>query len=65
VLQIFSDEPYVLPVQAKGGKDQINIVQIEQDLAMCAGKFPKLQSRPIPAEQIDAEEIKGYQSRME
>jgi len=38
---------YVLPIQAKGGKDQINIVQIEQDLAMCAEKFPNLQCRPI------------------
>ena len=34
---------YVLPIQAKGGNDQINIVQIEQDLAMCAAKFPALQ----------------------
>lgn len=38
---------YVLPVQAKGGNDQINIVQIEQDMAMCAEKFPALQCRPI------------------
>jgi hypothetical protein len=38
---------YVLPVQAKGGKDQINVVQIEQDLAMCATKFSALQCRPI------------------
>ena len=33
---------YVLPVQAKGGSDQLNIIQIEQDLAMCAEKFPML-----------------------
>src|SRR5262249_26186093 len=38
---------YVVPVQAKGGKDQISIVQIEQDMAMCAVKFPNLQCRPI------------------
>ncbi len=38
---------YVFPVQAKGGKDQLGIVQIEQDFAMCAAKFPALVCRPI------------------
>ena len=33
---------YVVPVQAKGGNDQIGIVQIQQDLAMCSEKFPTL-----------------------
>lgn len=41
---------YVFPVQAKGGKDQLGIVQIEQDFAMCAAKFPKLICRPIAAQ---------------
>lgn len=41
---------YVLPVQAKGGKDRIGIVQIEQDLAMCAAKFPQLICRPVAAQ---------------
>ncbi len=30
---------YVFPVQAKGGTDKLNIVQIEQDIALCAEKF--------------------------
>ena len=38
---------YVLPVQAKGGKDKLNRVQIEQDIAMCAHKLPDLICRPI------------------
>jgi hypothetical protein len=38
---------YVLPVQAKGAKDRLGIVQIEQDVAMCADKFPSLICRPI------------------
>ena len=38
---------YVFPVQAKGGNDQLGIVQIEQDFAMCASKFPSLICRPI------------------
>ncbi|MGQ0846835.1 MAG: endonuclease [Sporichthyaceae bacterium] len=41
---------YVVPVQAKGGTDQIGIVQTEQDLAMCAAKFPKLIARPVSAQ---------------
>ncbi len=38
---------YVFPVQAKGGKDKLNVVQIEQDFALCASKFPQLICRPI------------------
>lgn len=41
---------YVFPVQAKGGKDRLNVVQIEQDFAMCATKFPLLVCRPIAAQ---------------
>jgi len=44
---------YVFPVQAKGGSDQLNIVQIEQDFAMCAEKFPNLICIPIAAQFID------------
>lgn len=41
---------YVLPVQAKGGTDKLGVVQIEQDLAVCATKFPNLISKPIAAQ---------------
>ena len=41
---------YVFPVQAKSGNDQIGIVQIEQDIALCASKFPYLICRPIAAQ---------------
>jgi hypothetical protein len=41
---------YVFPVQAKGGKDKLGIVQIEQDFAICAAKFPSLICRPIAAQ---------------
>lgn len=41
---------YILPVQAKGGRERIGIVQIEQDLAVCAAKFPELICRPIAAQ---------------
>jgi hypothetical protein len=44
---------YVLPVQAKGGKDEIGVTQAEQDLAVCAAKFPHLVARPIAAQFMD------------
>ncbi|MCC7361262.1 MAG: hypothetical protein IT317_17385 [Anaerolineales bacterium] len=44
---------YVLPAQAKGGSDRIGIVQIEQDFAICAAKFPALICRSIAAHSPD------------
>ena len=41
---------YVLPVQAKGGKDRISVIQIEQDFALCAQDFANLFCRPIAAQ---------------
>ena len=41
---------YVFPVQAKGGTDKLSIVQIEQDFAVCARKFPTLLCRPVAAQ---------------
>lgn len=41
---------YVFPVQAKGGTDVLNVVQIEQDIAMCKAKFLSLVCRPIGAQ---------------
>jgi hypothetical protein len=40
---------YIFPVQAKGQKDKLNIVQIEQDIEVCRSKFPSLICRPIGA----------------
>lgn len=48
---------YVFPVQAKGGSDTLNVVQIEQDFAMCASKFPGLVCRPIAAQFMAGEAI--------
>jgi hypothetical protein len=41
---------YALPVQAKGRKDRIGVVQIEQDFELCAIKFPNLVCRSIAAQ---------------
>ena len=41
---------YVFPVQAKGGKDRLSIVQVKQDIGVCRQKFPRLVCRPIGAQ---------------
>ena len=48
---------YAFPVQAKGGPDKLSIVQIEQDIAVCAHKFPALVCRPIGAQFMRDNEI--------
>lgn len=40
---------YIFPIQAKGKKDKLNIVQIEQDVEVCKSKFPTLICKPIGA----------------
>lgn len=41
---------FVVPVQAKGGRDKQVKVQIEQDIALCQHKFPDLVCRPVAAQ---------------
>jgi hypothetical protein len=40
---------YIFPIQAKGKKDRLNVVQIEQDIEVCKSKFPTLICKPIGA----------------
>ena len=39
----------IIPVQAKGGSDQLGVVQTRQDLAFCKSKYPTLMPRPVAA----------------
>ena len=39
---------YAIPVQAKGGKDQISVIQTKQDVFWVQQKFPEALSRPQP-----------------
>lgn len=48
---------YVFPVQAKGGNDVLSVVQIEQDTALCADKFPSVICRPIGAQFMEGDLI--------
>jgi hypothetical protein len=41
---------YVIPVQAKGGKDQIGVVQTTQDIRWVEQKFPGVRCRAIAAQ---------------
>ena len=42
-----SGSHYVAPVQAKSRNDRLSRVQVEQDIALCAHRFPSLICRPI------------------
>lgn len=44
---------FVIPVQAKGGRDRLSAVQIEQDYALCREKFASLVCRPVGAQFIE------------
>ena len=48
---------YVIPVQAKGGKDQIGIVQTTQDIRFSEDKFPGMRCRAIAAQFMDNQTI--------
>ncbi len=41
---------YIFPLQAKGGKDRVSIVQVEQDLGLCRkDRFAVLTAVPLAA----------------
>lgn len=48
---------YIFPLQAKGGKDEIGIVQIEQDILLCQHKYPALICRAIAAQFLGSNKI--------
>ncbi len=56
---------YVFPVQAKGGKDEIGIVQIEQDIKLCEHKYPNLICRALAAQFIDKDKISIFELALE
>ena len=52
---------YIIPVQAKGGGDQLSTVQAKQDLACCAEKFPELVCRAISAQFMNDSRIAMFE----
>lgn len=56
---------YAIPVQAKGGKDQISVVQTKQDIAWCAQKFSGVKSRAISAQFMDDDKVAMFELAVE
>lgn len=48
---------FVIPVQAKGGSDQIGIVQTTQDIRYAEQKFPGMRCRAVAAQFMEGETI--------
>lgn len=56
---------YIFTVQAKGGSDQLGIIQIEQDFALCDARFRALICRPIAAQFIENDLIALFAFEMD
>jgi hypothetical protein len=52
---------FIFPVQAKGGNDQLSVVQTKQDMRCCREKFPNLICRPISAQFMPDESIAMFE----
>lgn len=55
---------FIIPVQAKGGKDQLSVVQTKQDLAWALARFPDLACRAVSAQFMDQERIAMFELTM-
>ena len=47
-----SGQQFVIPVQAKGGRDKLGVVQVEQDLALCRHNYANLTPRPVAVQSM-------------
>ena len=56
---------YVFPVEAKGAKERLGRVQIEQDIALCEAKFSNLVCRPIGAQFMQDKVIVLFEFEMD
>ncbi|MET3600996.1 endonuclease [Martelella mangrovi] len=52
---------YAIPVQAKGGKDQIGIVQTTQDMRFVEDKFPGMRCRAVSAQFMDDDVVAMFE----
>ena len=55
----------VIPVQAKGGTDQLSVVQTKQDILCCEDKYPDLICRAVSAQFIDDDRIALFELTVE
>ncbi|HNX34191.1 MAG TPA: endonuclease [Kiritimatiellia bacterium] len=52
---------FIVPVQAKVGKDQHGVVQTEQDLSFCQERFPNLICRPVSVHALSDNRIAMFE----
>lgn len=52
---------YVIPVQAKGGSDQISVVQTKQDIGWCEQRYPGMRCRAISAQFMSDERVAMFE----
>ena len=52
---------YAIPIQAKGGNDQISAVQTKQDIAWCNQQFPGMRCRAISAQFMSDERVAMFE----
>lgn len=52
---------HMVPVQAKGGADQISVVQTKQDIAWCNDRFPQMRCRAISAQFMSEERVAMFE----
>lgn len=58
-------QQFVIPVQAKGGSDQLGVTQTRQDIACCLQKFPRLTCRPVSAQFMSDDVIALFELTLE
>jgi len=56
---------FIIPVQAKGGTDKLGISQIEQDLALCAEKYPELICKSIACQFVAQDIVAMFEFSIE
>jgi hypothetical protein len=58
-------QQFVIPVQAKGGNDQLAVIQTRQDIACCSEKFFGLKCRPVSAQFMRGDTIAMFELVMQ
>ncbi len=56
---------HVIPVQAKGGRDQLSVIQTSQDIDCCREKFPDMRCRAISAQFMGENRIALFELTVE
>jgi hypothetical protein len=56
---------YAIPVQAKGGKDHISVVQTKQDISWVDRKFPGMKCRAISAQFMENDRVAMFELKIQ